>query len=110
MTETIQTQWLGNMAFEWEVNGHKVIIDAKENVGGENRGPQPKTFMLASLGGCTAMDVVAILKKMRITDDIEDFNVEVSGDLTEEHPKHFVKMHVKYIFKFKAGKTPEPKN
>ncbi len=104
MTESIETKWLGKMAFEWEVNGHKIIIDAKENVGGENRGPQPKTFMLASLGGCTAMDVISILKKMRVADDIEDFNVQVSGDLTEEHPKHFYKMHVKYIFTPKQGK------
>ena len=92
------------MAFEWEVNGHKVTIDAKENVGGEGRGPQPKTFMLASLGGCTAMDVISILTKMRVAEDIEDFNVQVSGDLTEEHPKHYINMHVKYIFTPKDGK------
>jgi len=105
MKESIETKWLGNMAFEWDVNGHKVVIDAKEQVGGENKGPQPKAFMLAALGGCTAMDVVSILKKMRVTDDIEDFQVDVSGDLTEEHPKHFYKMHVKYVFTPKAGKT-----
>lgn len=92
------------MAFEWEVNGHKVIIDAKEDSGGENRGPQPKAFMLASLGGCTAMDIIFILTRMRLIDYIEDFNVQVSGDLTEEHPKHFIKMHVKYIFTPKEGK------
>jgi len=105
MTESVKTTWLENMAFEWDVNEHKVIIDAKEAVGGQNLGPQPKTFMLAALGGCTAMDVVAILKKMRVTDDIEDFQVDVSGELTEEHPKHFTKMHVKYCFTPKDGKV-----
>ena len=104
MTESINTKWLGKMAFEWEVNEHKIIIDATENVGGENKGPQPKPFMLASLGGCTAMDVISILKKMRVSDDIEDFNVKVSGELTEEHPKQFSKMHIIFEFTPKQGK------
>ncbi len=103
MSEKTKTSWKGNMAFEWEVNGHKVMIDATEKVGGENRGPQPKPFMLASLGGCTGMDVVSILKKMRVTDMLDDFNVEVSGELTDEHPKHFTSMHITYTFTPKKG-------
>ena len=94
--ESVATKWLNNMAFESEVNGHKIIIDAAPEVGGENHGPRPKTFMLAALGGCTAMDVVSILKKMRV--EVEKFNVTVEGDLTEEFPKHFYKMHVVYEF------------
>ena len=64
--EIVTTKWLSNMAFEIEVSGHKLIIDAEPHVGGEDRGPRPKPFMLASLGGCTAMDVISILKKMLI--------------------------------------------
>lgn len=94
--ESVTTKWLNNMAFESEVNGHKIVIDAAPEVGGENLGPRPKTFMLAALGGCTAMDVVSILKKMRV--EVEKFNVIVQGDLTEEFPKHFYKMHVIYEF------------
>lgn len=110
MAETVKTSWLDKMAFEWEVNGHKITIDAKENVGGQNRGPQPKPFMLAALGGCTSMDVISILKKMRVADDIEDFRVDVDGELTDEHPKEYHKMHVKYYFKAKEGKSlPEDK-
>ncbi|MFW5774371.1 MAG: OsmC family protein, partial [Tangfeifania sp.] len=56
-------------------------------------------LMLAALAGCTGMDVVSILKKMRV--DVKDFNVTVEGDLTEEHPKQFSKMHVIYEFKGK---------
>jgi len=82
------------MSFESEINGHKVIIDAKEEVGGQDKGPRPKPFMLAALGGCTAMDVVSILKKMRV--DFKSLNVIVEGELTEEHPRHFTKMHVIY--------------
>lgn len=103
MSEIIKTKWKGNMAFEWDVNGHKIMIDAMETVGGENRGPQPKPFMLASLGGCTGMDVISILKKMKVTDMLEGFNVDVNGKLTTEHPKHYVSMHVSYIFTPKNG-------
>ncbi len=96
MTETINVNWLENMAFEAEVNGHKIVLDAVDAVGGENRGPRPKPLMLVALAGCTAMDVVSILKKMRV--ELDNFNVKVDGDLTEEHPKHFNKMHVTYEF------------
>jgi len=94
--EIVTAKWLNNMAFEAEVNGHKIILDAEPEVGGENRGPRPKPFMLTALGGCTAMDVISILKKMRV--EVEKFNVLVEGDLTEEHPKQFYKMHVIYEF------------
>jgi len=94
--EIVTTKWLSNMAFEADVNGHKIVIDAKSEVGGENLGPQPKPFMLAALGGCTAMDVISILKKMRV--EVSKFNVIVDGDLTDEYPKHFYKMHVIYEF------------
>jgi putative redox protein len=93
-TEVVSTRWLENMSFESEINGHRVIIDAKEEVGGEDKGPRPKPFMLAALGGCTAMDVVSILKKMRV--EIKNLNVIVEGELTEEHPRYFHKMHVIY--------------
>ena len=93
------------MAFESEINGHKLIVDAEPLAGGENRGPKPKLLMLSALGGCTAMDIVAILKKMRV--DIEGLNVIVEGDLTEEHPKHFTRMHI--IYEFKGKNLPPDK-
>ncbi|MCF6240536.1 MAG: OsmC family protein [Bacteroidales bacterium] len=96
MKSSITATWKDKMAFEVEVAGHKIMIDAHENVGGENRGPQPKPFMLVALGGCTAMDVISILKKMRV--ELDDFKVRVEGDITEEHPKHFYKMKVIYEF------------
>jgi putative redox protein len=94
--ESVTTKWLNNMAFETDINGHKIIIDAVPEVGGENLGPRPKPFMLAALGGCTAMDVISILRKMHV--EVAKFNVTVDGDLTEEFPKHFFKMHVTYEF------------
>ena len=98
--QEVKVSYLGNMAFEAEVDGHKIIVDAAEAVGGENRGPRPKPLMLTALAGCTGMDVVAILKKMRV--EFEDFNVTVEGDLTDEHPKQFSKMNVIYRFKGKG--------
>ena len=88
--------WKGKMAFEAEIEGKKFMIDADERVGGENQGPTPKPLMLTSLAGCTGMDVVSILKKMRV--ELDNFQVNVEGELTEEHPKHFVKMMVTYEF------------
>ncbi|TFH27947.1 MAG: OsmC family peroxiredoxin [Bacteroidia bacterium] len=92
--ETVSTKWLENMSFESEINGHKIIIDAKPEVGGQDRGPRPKTLMLAALGGCTSMDVISILKKMRI--EVKSLNVIVEGELSEDHPRRFQKMHVIY--------------
>lgn len=92
--ETVSTKWLEDMSFESEIDGHKIIVDAKPEVGGKDLGPRPKQLMLAALGGCTAMDVVSILKKMRV--DIKGLDVKVEGELSEDHPKRFLKMHVIY--------------
>ena len=92
--ETVSTKWLEDMSFESEIDGHKIIIDAKPEVGGKDRGPRPKPMMLAALGGCTSMDVVSILNKMRV--EFKSLNVVVEGELSEEHPKRFLKMHVIY--------------
>jgi len=92
--EVVSTKWLEDMSFESEIDGHKIIIDAKPEVGGKDKGPRPKPMMLAALGGCTSMDVISILKKMRV--EVKSLNVIVEGELTEEHPKHFTKMHVIY--------------
>ena len=96
MKTSLEINWLKGMAFESEINGHKIIIDAVEEVGGNNKGPRPKPLMLLSLAGCTGMDVVSILKKMRV--DLENFKVEVEANQTEEHPKHYNEMKVIYKF------------
>ena len=92
----IKTEWKGDLAFEADINGHKVMMDAPIEGGGTNLGPSPKKLMLVALSGCTGMDVVSILKKMRV--EVEKYSVEVQGDVTEEHPKQYNKMHVIYEF------------
>ena len=99
MSNKVDCTWKGDMAFEAEVNDFKLLMDADEVVGGKNQGPRPKPLTLASLGGCTGMDVISILKKMRV--EPEFFNIEISGELTEEHPKYYRKIHLEYQFKGK---------
>lgn len=97
ITNKVDVSWTGEMAFEADVNGFKLVIDADEKVGGQNKGPRPKPLTLASLGGCTAMDVISILKKMRV--EPTWFNVEVEGELTEEYPKYYHTIRLTYQFK-----------
>jgi len=104
MKDTINVRWAGDMAFEAGVSGHKVLMDAKEEVGGHDQGPRPKALMMASLGGCTGMDVISILKKMKI--EPESLNIRIEATLTEEHPKKYTAMHVIYEFR---GDLPEDK-
>ena len=96
MKSSVETSWKGNMMFDSMVSGHHVIMDAHPAAGGEDKGCRPKELMLASLAGCSGMDVVSILKKMRV--EFTALNIRVSADITEEHPKHYENMHVVYEF------------
>ena len=99
MKSKIDVTWTEGMSFETHVNDHKIVLDAVEAVGGKDKGPRPKPLLLVSLGGCTGMDVVSMLKKMRV--EFDYFNVEVEGELTEEHPKYYHTITINYIFKGK---------
>ena len=57
---------IGNLAFEVDLNGHKIITDANKENGGDDLGPGPKSLLLAGLIGCTGIDVGLILKKMKV--------------------------------------------
>ncbi len=97
MKDTVNLKWIDNLAFEASVDGHKMVVDAKPGVGGTDKGPRPKPLMMVALAGCTGIDVASLLKKMRV--EVEEFNVRIEGDITEEHPKHFTGMHIIYEFK-----------
>ncbi|MCK5220625.1 MAG: OsmC family protein [Candidatus Aminicenantes bacterium] len=94
--------WNDGMSFTAKLDGFDIIIDADENVGGENLGPRPKGLTLISLAGCTGMDVISILKKMRI--NVDSFEVSTEASLTEEHPKRF--KSIKLIYEFKGTDIP----
>lgn len=90
MTETLsnQTSLLGGMAFQATTgSGHRLVMDAKQEVGGENRGPLPMEVFLQSLSACTAMDVISILRKSK--QDVVAYDVTIDGDRAETHPKIF---------------------
>jgi putative redox protein len=99
MKNKVDVTWTEGMSFDANINNHKIVLDAVEAVGGKDRGPRPKPLMLVSLGGCTGMDVVSMLKKMRV--EYKGLNVEVEGELTEEHPKVYHTITINYIFKGK---------
>ncbi|MCF6182938.1 OsmC family protein [Lutibacter sp.] len=96
MINKIEVSWKGKMLFESVTDEGSVLIDADEVVGGQGKGLRPKKMMLTSLAGCTAMDVISLLKKMRA--EVANFNVLVEANLTDEHPKYYDKVHVTYQF------------
>ena len=97
MTSKVTTHWKGNMQFESDnPNGKTVLMDTSPEHGGHNSGLGPKAMMLASLAGCSGLDVVSILDKMKVR--ISDFRMDTFGELTEEHPKYYHKVRVEYHF------------
>lgn len=96
MTHIVNTSWKGNMLFDSNVSGHSVMMDATPAGGGEDKGSRPKELMLAALAGCSGMDVVSILKKMRV--EFTGLNIRIEANVTDEHPKHYDRMHVIYEF------------
>jgi putative redox protein len=96
MKHTINAEYKSGMAFDIDVLGHKITVDVKPEGGGNDEGPMPKPLMLAALAGCTGMDVVSLLKKMRI--EYDSFSLKIDGELNDEHPKKYNKMHVTYLF------------
>lgn len=96
MSDTTHLSWRDGMQFDAELQGHHFELDAAPESGGQGYGPKPKPFVLMALAGCTGMDVVSILNKMRMT--WKSFDVDVSGDLVEEHPRAYDKIHITYRF------------
>lgn len=92
----IETQWMDKMQFNSLVNGHTIIMDAPERVGGEDNGPIPKPFVLTALSGCTGMDIIAILRKEK--KEIKDLDITVVGELSKQPPIEYVAIHVIYDF------------
>jgi len=103
--QKITCTWKKGMAFESEISGHRLIMDAVPTVGGNDEGPRPKPLVLASLAGCTGMDVVSILRKMQ--QPFTYFNIEVDADSTEDHPKTYNAMKIIYEFKESDGLDPK---
>jgi len=72
-------------------------MDGPEDLGGKNLGIRPMEMLLLGMGGCTTIDVVSTLKKMR--EIVSDCRVEISAERADEHPKVFTKIHLNFIIK-----------
>ena len=84
------------MAFEIGfATGHRITVDGAEQFGGQNLGARPMHLLLASLGACTGMDIISILRKMR--QPVEAYRVEVEGEQAEEHPRVYTSITIKHI-------------
>lgn len=77
-------------------SNHWVPMDTVEELDGQNAGTKPLELVLLGLGGCTSMDVISILTKMR--SPIKDFEMELEAEQAPQHPKVFTRIHMKYIF------------
>jgi putative redox protein len=102
----INVDWQGDLEFKNQLpSGHELTVDAAEKSGGHNKGPRPMELLLSGLAGCTGIDVVLILNKMKT--ELEDFKLEIDAERAEETPKRFTKIKIKY--KFKGKKLDERK-
>lgn len=95
-----RVKWLDNMSFVGESgSGHSIVMDGAPESGGRNLAARPMEMVLMGMGGCTAFDVVMILKKARQA--VDDCIIELSAERSEEIPKVFTKIHVHYVVKGK---------
>src|SRR5699024_8279626 len=97
--------WKDSMAFSGTTpSGHNLVMDAGADIGGKDTGPRPPELLLFGVAGCTGIDIVSILKKMRYEPD--KCHMTVEGERAEEHPKEFTKIHIHYVLE---GDLPEDK-
>jgi putative redox protein len=103
--KSINSVYQGSMSFKTGINGHDVIIDLDKAGGGNDLGTSPKILMLVSLAGCTGLDVVSILNKMKVK--FSDFAINIEAHQTEIDPKIYDEVAITYSIKVK--KTDESK-
>ncbi len=92
LTHTIQADFVSGMEFKTTINDHTFMLDLSSEDGGHDHGPRPKPLMLSALAGCTGLDVVSLLNKMKVP--FKNFSIQVSATLTDEHPKIYKDVHI----------------
>lgn len=91
-----RVKWVENSLFVAQSgSGHSVVLDGPPEAGGQNMGVRPMEMVLLGLGGCTAFDVVDILRKKR--EPVSGCVVEIEAERAESVPKVFTRIHVRYI-------------
>jgi putative redox protein len=97
--------WTGKMAFSSITpSGHEIKMDAAQEIGGENSGARPTELLLNAVAGCTGIDIISILQKMRL--EPTSFLMDVEGERAEDHPKKFTNIKIHYALE---GDLPEEK-
>lgn len=92
----VRTFWKGDMNFNATNPGGDLLMGTSKENGGDDKGFRPKAMMLASLAGCTGIDIAMLIKKMKV--DITTFDIEIEAALTDEHPKYYDKVKCTYHF------------
>ncbi|MEO0073945.1 MAG: OsmC family protein [candidate division WOR-3 bacterium] len=102
MTEGLNRQmhatlrWVHGMQFVATAgSNHGVVLDTGADHGGTDTGTTPMELVLDALAGCTAMDVVSILRKMRV--EFRSFIINVRAERADEHPKVFTRIQLEYV-------------
>ena len=101
----VSVNWVDGMLMVGKSHsGHSITMDGPPEIGGENLGVRPMEMLLLGVAGCTMIDVVTTLKKMR--QDLTNFETKLSAERADEHPKVFTDIHIQFIVK---GQDLDPK-
>ncbi len=94
-------KWTGEASFSGRADsGHVVIMDGAPEFGGRNRGVRPMEAVLIGFGGCTAFDVISILRKSR--QEVSDCRAEIEAQRADSAPKVFTRIHVHFVVSGKS--------
>lgn len=80
-------------------SNHWITMDGPDTFGGSNAGIRPKELLMIALGGCSGSDITSILSKKKIK--VDEFEMNISAEVAEEHPQVYTKMHIEFVFKGK---------
>lgn len=105
MKKKVSVKWEHNMLFQGAVDNRVISLDAAPNEGGNNDGVRPKALMLIALGGCTGMDVVSLLTKMR--EKFTAFEVNIEATIDPEKPLVYSAFDVTYLISGQETNTPK---
>ena len=101
----ISVNWVDGMLMVGKSHsGHSITMDGPPEIGGNNLGVRPMEMLLLGVAGCTMIDVVTTLKKMR--QDLTHCETRLNGERADEHPKVFTDIHIQFILK---GQDLDPK-
>ena len=101
----ISVNWVDGMLMVGKSHsGHSITMDGPPEIGGDNLGVRPMEMLLLGVAGCTMIDVVTTLKKMR--QELTNCETKLSAERADEHPKVFTDIHIQFIVK---GQDLDPK-